>query len=65
METRTFIDLVGSGQSTNAVDALNELLAAKAFDALENKKREMASSLFNGIEIENEEQQEEMTNETE
>jgi hypothetical protein len=57
MDARNFIDLVGANQNSNAVDALTELLASKAFDALENKKREMATSLFNGVEIEQDEQE--------
>jgi hypothetical protein len=57
MDARNFIDLVGANQNSNAVDALTELLASKAFDALENKKKEMATSLFNGVEIEQDEQE--------
>ena len=57
MDARNFIDLVGANQNSNAVDALTELLASKAFDALENKKKEMATSLFNGVEFEQDEQE--------
>lgn len=48
MDARQFIDLVGAGQSAEAKDALSELLAAKAFDSLEAKKQEVATTLFNG-----------------
>ena len=51
-EIRNFIDLVGQGNNVEAKDALEELLAAKAFDSLESRKQEIASSLFTGVEIE-------------
>jgi hypothetical protein len=65
MDARNFIDLVGAGQNSNAVDALNELLAAKAFDALENIKKEMATSIFNGVEVDDATEEQEETTETE
>jgi hypothetical protein len=46
METRDFIDLLGAGEASEAKSALEELLSAKAFDALEAKKQEVASTLF-------------------
>lgn len=49
-EVRNFIDLVASGNNVEAKDALSELLSARAFDALDDKKKEMASTLFNGVE---------------
>ena len=51
-EIRNFIDLVGQGNNVAAKDALEELLANKAFDSLETRKQEIASSLFTGVEIE-------------
>lgn len=48
MDTKQFIDLIGAGQSAEAKDALEELLSQTAFNALETKKQEIASTLFNG-----------------
>lgn len=50
-EVRNFIDLVATGNNVEAKDALSELLSARAFDALDDKKKEMASTLFNGVEV--------------
>ena len=48
MDAKQFIDLIGAGQSSEAKDALEELLSQTAFNALETKKQEVASTLFNG-----------------
>jgi hypothetical protein len=48
MDARQFIDLIGAGQSAEAKDALEELLSQTAFGALEAKKQEIATTLFNG-----------------
>lgn len=50
-EVRNFIDLVAAGNNVEAKDALSELLSARAFESLDDKKKEMASSLFNGVEV--------------
>lgn len=50
MDARQFIDLVGAGQSAEAKDALEELLSSTAFEKLEAKKQEMASTIFTGKE---------------
>jgi hypothetical protein len=50
MDARQFIDLVGAGQSSEAKDALEELLSSTAFEKLEAKKQEMASTIFTGKE---------------
>jgi len=60
MDARHFIDTLAAGQSSEAKDALAELLSAKAFDALEARKKEIASTLFGG-----ENTPEEIENETE
>ena len=52
MDARQFIDLVGAGQSAEAKDALEELLSSTAFEKLEAKKQEMASTIFTGKEEE-------------
>jgi hypothetical protein len=57
MDARQFIDLVGAGQSAEARDALEELLSSSAFEKLEAKKQEMASTIFTGKEEEPAEEQ--------
>ena len=68
MDARQIIDMLGAGQSAEAKNGLEELLSAKAFEALEAKKQEVASTLFNGkveepvedgstVEVETEEQE--------
>ena len=58
MDTRQFIDLLGAGQSSEAKSALEDLISARAFEALEAKKQEIGSTLFNGREQELETQEE-------
>ena len=48
METAQIIDALAAGKSAEAKDALNDLLSARAFEALEGKKQEIAKTLFNG-----------------
>lgn len=45
---RNFIDLVGAGQNSEAKDALEEILSAKAFDSLDGRKKDIANSLYAG-----------------
>lgn len=47
-QVRNFIDLVGQGNNVAAKDALDELLSARAFEALDAKKQEIGSTLFGG-----------------
>ena len=49
-QVRNFIDLVGQGNNTAAKDALDELLSARAFEALEGKKQEIGATMFGGQE---------------
>jgi hypothetical protein len=66
MDARQFIDLVGAGQSSEAKDALEELLSSTAFEKLEAKKQEMASTIFTGKEEQSsEENNSEVEQETE
>ena len=58
MDTRQFIDLLGAGQSSEAKSALEDLISARAFEALESKKQEVGSTLFNGKEQQVETQEE-------
>ena len=47
-DVRQFIDLVGQGNNVEAKEALDELLSARAFEALDAKKQELGSNLFGG-----------------
>lgn len=49
---RQFVDLVGQGNNSEAKDVLDGMLSARAFEALETKKQELASTLFTGSESE-------------
>jgi len=46
MNVKTFIDSVASGNAVEAKDSLNDLLSARAFEALDAKKIELAQALF-------------------
>ena len=48
MDTQSFIDSVATGSASEAKDILNNLLSAKAFEAIDAKKVEIAQTLFNG-----------------
>ena len=67
MDARQFLDMLAAGQSAEARDAFAELLSTRAMEALEAKKQEVASSLFNGkeTEVETQNTEEEITKETE
>jgi hypothetical protein len=54
METSQFIDQLAAGEAAQAKDTLTDILSAKAFEALENRKIEIAKSTFGGVEQENE-----------
>lgn len=60
METSQFIDLLAAGEAAKAKDTLSDMMSAKAFDALENRKIEIAKSAFGGIEQENENEEEQV-----
>ncbi len=45
MDVRTFIDSVASGNAVEAKESLNDLLSARAFEAIDAKKVELAQSL--------------------
>lgn len=60
MTTATFIDQLAAGQAAEAKETLADLLSAKAFEALDIKKQELASTMFGGQpEVSDEEQVEE------
>ena len=50
MSTTQFIDELAAGNASVAKDMLNDMLSARAFDALENRKIELARGIFNGSE---------------
>lgn len=47
-QVRAFIDQVAQGDNITAKETLDNLLSARAFEALEAKKQEIGSTLFNG-----------------
>jgi hypothetical protein len=47
---------VSTGQASEAQDTLNNLISARAMEALANKKQEMSSDVFNGKETESTEE---------
>jgi hypothetical protein len=48
-QVKNFIDLVAQGDNGAAKEAVNELLSARAFEALDAKKQEIGATLFNGV----------------
>jgi len=48
METSEFIDNLAAGNAAAAKEALNDMLSARAFEALEARKVELAKNLYNG-----------------
>ena len=58
MDSRQFIDLLGAGESSDAKGALEELISSTAFEALNSRKQEIASTLFGGNQSEPEVQEE-------
>jgi hypothetical protein len=48
MTTSTFIDQLAAGQSAEAKETLANLLSAHAFESLDTRKQELASTLFGG-----------------
>jgi hypothetical protein len=62
MDVSKFIDSVASGNASEAKEALNDLLSARAFESLDAKKIEIAQSLFGG-EVETQDTEESVTSE--
>ena len=54
MNAQDFINSVATGNAAEAKDTLNNLLSARAFQALETKKVEIAQTLFGGYQVEEE-----------
>jgi hypothetical protein len=51
-----FINSIAAGDNVTAKEELEELLSSKAFDALQYRKQEIASTLFGGEQEEDEEE---------
>lgn len=56
MQTSEFIDELAAGNASSAKDILNDMLSARAFEALEGRKVELAQNIFNGNETATEEE---------
>jgi thymidine phosphorylase len=52
MDVSNFINSVATGNAIEAKESLNDLHSARAFEALDGKKTELAQSLFTGKEVE-------------
>jgi len=50
-----FINSIAAGDNVTAKEELEELLSSKAFDALQSRKQDIASTLFGGEQEEQEE----------
>ena len=46
MDIKTFIDNVANGNAAQAKENLNDLLSARAFEAIDGRKVELAQNLF-------------------
>ena len=55
MTVQEVINQIAAGDSVAAKEGIENVLSAKAFDALQNRKQEMAATLFGGQEQEHEE----------
>jgi len=54
MSTTQFIDELAAGNASGAKDMLNDMLSARAFEALEGRKVEIAQNIFNGSQVQEE-----------
>ena len=55
MQIQEVINHIAAGDSAAAKEGIENVLSAKAFDALQSRKQEMAATLFGGQEQEHEE----------
>ena len=55
MSTSEFIDELAAGNASGAKDILNDMLSARAFEALEGRKIEIAQNIFNSSQVQEEE----------
>ena len=57
-----FIDQIATGDAVGAKETMSDMLSAKAFEALDARKQQIASTLFGGMQVEEEvEQLDELT----
>jgi hypothetical protein len=59
MQIQEVINHIAAGDSVAAKESIENILSAKAFDALQTRKQEIASTLFGGQEQEQEQEYEE------
>jgi len=55
MEIQNIINNIAAGDNIAAKEGIENVLSAKAFNALQGRKQEMAATLFGGQEQSNEE----------
>ena len=55
MDIKDIINQIAAGDNVAAKESIEDALSAKAFDALQGRKQEIASTLFGGQEQESEE----------
>ena len=55
MDIQEVINQIAAGDSAAAKEGIENVLSAKAFDALQSRKQEMAATLFGGKEQSDEE----------
>jgi hypothetical protein len=56
MEIQDILNNIAAGDSLAAKEGIENVLSAKAFDALQGRKQEMSATLFGGQEQSNEEE---------
>jgi hypothetical protein len=64
MDTSQFIDQLGAGNASEAKNILNDILSTRAFESLDAKKIELARNMFNGSEIQEESELNELSKDT-
>jgi hypothetical protein len=60
MDVKDFINASIGGNAVEAQQALNDVISARAMEALATRKTEIAQNLYNGKESESTEEQEEV-----
>jgi hypothetical protein len=50
MDIQNFINNIAAGENAEAKDTLDGILSAKAFDALQAHKKDLATTMFGGEE---------------
>ena len=57
MDIQNFISNIAAGDNAEAKDTLDGILSAKAFDALQSHKQELAKAIFGGNEEDEEDEE--------